>query len=71
MILMKDGYTAEVTYHEGDDLMHGLTLNTRATLHFAGRTLDELRSAFEDTLADYFGWCADRGVEPIIERTTK
>ncbi len=39
-------------------------LNTRATLHFAGRTVEELRRAFADTIADYRDWCRERGVEP-------
>jgi predicted HicB family RNase H-like nuclease len=64
MILKHEGYIAEISYHEGDDLMHGDTINTRSTLHFAGRDLAELKAAFADTIEDYRDWCRERGVEP-------
>lgn len=64
MILRHEGYIAEIGYEDGDELMHGDTINTRATLHFAGRNIDELKAAFADTIADYREWCKERGVEP-------
>lgn len=64
MILNHNGFTAEVGYEDGDRLMHGSVVNTRAVLHFAGSNIDELRQAFADTIADYRDWCKERGVEP-------
>ncbi len=64
MILKHEGFLAEVSYHEGDDLMHGTTVNTRATLHFAGDNLADLQRAFADTVSEYKAWCAERGVDP-------
>jgi predicted HicB family RNase H-like nuclease len=64
MILKHDGYIAEVTYEESDALMNGVVVNARATLHFAGRDIDELRRAFSETIDDYLDWCKERGVEP-------
>ena len=64
MILKHEGYLAEVSYVDGDELMHGTTINTRSTLHFAGLSLAELQSAFVETVAEYKGWCAERGVVP-------
>lgn len=64
MILKHEGYIAEIGYEEGDEMMHGSVVNARAVLHFAGRNIDELKSAFADTIADYREWCAERGVEP-------
>lgn len=63
MILKHDGFVAEVTYEDGDELMHGSTVNTHAVLHFSGKTVDELKAAFADTIADYREWCKERGVE--------
>jgi len=45
-------------------LFHGEVINTRDVLTFQGRTLDELRTAFADTIADYVEWCRERGREP-------
>lgn len=64
MILNHSGFTAEVGYEDGDRLMHGSVINTRAVLHFAGGNIEELRQAFADTIADYRAWCKERGVEP-------
>jgi predicted HicB family RNase H-like nuclease len=36
-------------------------INTRDVLTFQGRTIDELRTAFADTIADYIEWCRERG----------
>jgi hypothetical protein len=56
VILTHEGIVAEVAYEEGDDLMHGSTVNTRAVLHFAGKDIGELKAAFPDTIADYRDW---------------
>ena len=64
MILKHEGYIAEIRYEDGDDLMHGATVNTRATLHFAGRNIEELKAAFAETIEDYREWCRERGAEP-------
>ncbi|MFZ0508536.1 MAG: type II toxin-antitoxin system HicB family antitoxin [Methylocella sp.] len=64
MILNHNGFVAEVAYEDGDSLMHGSVINTRAVLHFAGGNIEELRQALADTIADYREWCKERGVEP-------
>ncbi|MCI0600873.1 MAG: type II toxin-antitoxin system HicB family antitoxin [Beijerinckiaceae bacterium] len=64
MILSHEGYLAEVTYQDGDALMHGRVMNTRAVLHFAGKTIAELKEAFAGTVTDYRAWCAEQGVAP-------
>lgn len=64
MILRHEGFIAVISYEDGDELMHGVTQNTRSVLHFAGKTVDELKAAFAETISDYRAWCAERGVEP-------
>ncbi len=59
-----EGFIAEVGYEDGDRLMHGSVINTRAVLRFAGGNIEELRQAFADTIADYRKRCKERGVEP-------
>jgi predicted HicB family RNase H-like nuclease len=59
-----DGYIAEITLDEDSGLLSGIVLNTRATLHFAGRTVEELKAAFTDTIEDYRDWCRAEGKEP-------
>lgn len=59
-----DGYVANVELDEEAGLFHGEVINTRDVLTFQGRTLDELKAAFADTIADYADWCRDRGKKP-------
>lgn len=64
MILTHDGYIAQVSYQEGDELVHGVTVNTRSVLHFAGKAVEELKQAFADMIADYRDFCKTKGAEP-------
>lgn len=59
-----EGYIATIDLDENAGLFHGEVVNTRDVLTFQGRTLDELRAAFADTIADYVDWCRERGKEP-------
>jgi predicted HicB family RNase H-like nuclease len=59
-----EGYLATVELDEDAGLFHGEVVNTRDVLTFQGRTLDELRAAFAETIADYIDWCRERGKEP-------
>lgn len=62
--LTHDGYVAEIEIDEQAGLLSGSVINTRATLHFAGHTVDELKRAFADTINDYRDWCVSEGREP-------
>jgi predicted HicB family RNase H-like nuclease len=59
-----DGYVALVDLDEDAGLFHGEVINTRDVLTFQGRTLDELKTAFADTITDYVEWCQERGKQP-------
>jgi predicted HicB family RNase H-like nuclease len=59
-----DGYVAMIELDEDAEFFHGEVINTRDVLTFQGRTLDELKVAFADTVADYIDWCRERGKEP-------
>jgi len=59
-----DGYVATIDLDEDAGLFHGEVINARDVLTFQGRTIDELKTAFADTSADYVDWCRERGKEP-------
>jgi predicted HicB family RNase H-like nuclease len=59
-----DGYVATIELDEAAGLFHGEVVNTRDVLTFQGRTFDELKTAFADTITDYVEWCRERGKEP-------
>jgi predicted HicB family RNase H-like nuclease len=62
--MSNDGYLATLEIDEDAGVIHGRVINARAALTFEGTTVEELRTAFADTIADYRDWCRERGVEP-------
>ena len=51
------GHQAAVTFDEEAD-------NTRDVITFQGRSVDELRTAFKDSVDEYLKFCEERGREP-------
>src|SRR5438876_1454520 len=58
------GYLAHVEFDEEADLFHGEVINTRDVITFQGRSVEELRQAFEESVEDYLAFCAERSEEP-------
>jgi predicted HicB family RNase H-like nuclease len=63
-MMNQEGYVAAVELDEDAGVLHGRVVNARAILTFEGTSVDELKRAFADTIADYKEWCRERGVEP-------
>ena len=63
-MLKHKGYSGEVKYDDEARIFHGEVINLRAVLTFQGRTVDELETAFRETVEDYLEWCRERGKEP-------
>jgi predicted HicB family RNase H-like nuclease len=59
-----EGYIATLEIDEDSGVISGVVANVRATLHFQGTTVGEVRAAFVDTIEDYREWCASEGREP-------
>ena len=58
------GYTGIVEFDDEADIFHGEVANLRDVITFQGRSVDELREAFEGSVDDYLAWCTERGKEP-------
>jgi predicted HicB family RNase H-like nuclease len=58
------GYLGQVEFDDEAGLFHGEVVGTRDVITFQGRTVDELRAAFRDSVDDYLDWCAERGKMP-------
>lgn len=58
------GYLARVEFDDKANIFHGEVINIRDVITFQGKTVDELRKAFEDSVEDYLAFCAERGEEP-------
>jgi len=62
--MMLDGYEARIDFDEEIDLFHGEIINLRDVITFQGRSVDELKAAFADSLTDYIAFCEERGEDP-------
>lgn len=58
------GYVARIEFDEEANVFHGEVVNIRDVITFQGKSVEELRKAFEDSVEDYLQFCAQRGEEP-------
>lgn len=58
------GYTAAVRFDDEADVFHGELIGIRDVVTFEGRTTEELRHAFEESVDDYLEFCAEKGRDP-------
>ena len=57
-------HQASVTFDGEADIFHGEVVNTRNVITFQGRSVNELRIAFKDSVDEYLKFCAELGEEP-------
>lgn len=58
------GYLARVEYDDEAKIFHGEVINTRDVITFQGKSVDELKKAFEASVKDCLAFCRERGEEP-------
>lgn len=63
------GYTGKVEFDDEADVFHGEVIGLCDVITFQGRTVDEVKAAFQDSVDDYLAFCAKRGEEPEIPFT--
>jgi predicted HicB family RNase H-like nuclease len=57
-------YLAAIEFDEDAGLFHGEIVNLNDVVTFQGRSVDELREAFKESVEDYLEACAEFGKEP-------
>lgn len=58
------GYKGKVEFDADAGLFHGEVLDTRDVITFQGASVDELETAFRESVEDYLAFCQERGEEP-------
>lgn len=58
------GYLGRVEYDDEAGIFHGEVINLRDVITFQGETVQELRTAFQESVDDYLAFCAERGEAP-------
>jgi len=55
------GYLARVEFDDEASVFHGEVINTRDVITFQGKSTDELKKAFEDSVDDYLAFSSEPG----------
>ncbi len=58
------GYLARIVFDEESNIFHGEVINIRDIVTFQGKSVDELKKTFEESIEDYLNFCAERKEEP-------
>jgi predicted HicB family RNase H-like nuclease len=58
------GYIGKVEFDDDAGIFHGEVLGTRDVITFQGRSVDELKTAFQESIDDYLAFCKQRREEP-------
>src|SRR5580704_12676022 len=58
------GYVGKVEFDDEAGIFHGEVLGTRDVITFQGRSVAELKRAFQESIDDYLAFCKQRGEEP-------
>ncbi|MFH0788928.1 MAG: type II toxin-antitoxin system HicB family antitoxin [Pseudomonadota bacterium] len=58
------GYIGQVEFDNEAEIFHGEVINTRDVITFQGKTVDEIKTAFQESVEDYLEYCAKLGQQP-------
>ena len=58
------GYVGKVGFDGERDLLHGEVVGIRDVVTFQGKSVDEVRAAFRDSVDDYLEFCQESGEPP-------
>ena len=63
-MMQYNGYVARIEFDEEANVFYGEVVNIRDVITFQGKSVEELRRAFKDSVEDYLEFCAQRIEEP-------
>ena len=63
-MMQHKGYIGRVEFDDEADIFHGEVIGLRDVITFQGRTVNEVKQAFRESVDDYLAFCAKRGEEP-------
>lgn len=58
------GYMGTVAFSEEDGVFHGRVSGVKASIFFAGDSVESLTEDFHDAVDEYLKHCVENGVEP-------
>lgn len=58
------GYMARIEFDEEANIFHGEIVNIRDVITFQGKSVEELKKTFRDSVNDYLEFCDQRNEAP-------
>ena len=58
------GYEGVVSFDDEAGIFHGEVIGLRDVVTFQGKSVEEIRTAFEESINDYLEFCESRGEQP-------
>jgi predicted HicB family RNase H-like nuclease len=58
------GYIGKVEIDDEAGILHGEVINIRDVITFEGTSVDEIHTAFRESVDDYLDFCAQRNESP-------
>ena len=58
------GYSGKVEYDDEAEVFHGEVIGLRDVITFQGKTVDEIKQAFRESVDDYLAFCVQLGKAP-------
>ena len=63
-MMVYKGYLAHIAFDAQANLFHSEVINIRDVVTSQGKSVNELRQAFADSVEDYLSFCAEHGEAP-------
>jgi len=63
-MLKYKGYAGTVEYDSEENTLFGKVINANAVITFVGKSTDDIKKAFEDSVDCYLDTCKKKGIEP-------
>lgn len=63
IMLSYKGYHGRVEFDDDADIFHGEVIDLNDVITFQGKSVDELKQAFQESIDDYLEFCKQRGEE--------
>src|SRR4029078_2602893 len=57
-------YIGHVIFDDEANIFHGEVVNTRDVITFQGKSVEEIRQCFHDSVDEYLDWCRERNKTP-------
>jgi predicted HicB family RNase H-like nuclease len=63
-MLTYKGYVGFVEFDDEAEIFHGEVLNTRDVITFQGKSIDDIKKSFHESVDVYLKYCKKKGREP-------